>query len=406
MATGMDSTNPPTTTAPVANGNGTTSVTTGTTEDGTTTTAQGLSADEIALYDRQIRLWGAQAQERIRSANILLISLRALGTEIAKNLVLAGISSLTIIDEEPVQDEDLECQYFVREEDLGIPRAQAAIPRLSELNPRVSIQPGGSLPNLLALTDPSYYTQYDVVICCDHDFTTLSTINTAARFAGRPFYAASVHGFYGFIFADLVTHDYIIQRDRSNIPTAPKPETPTRSIISVTTKKESDGKTTEIVTKRENYCPLLLANSSPLEPSIRHNARKIKQVPALLPCLRALFEFQRTFLRIPSHNAQDLAAFSSMVLEHARQLSLPDGSVQGDFLRSFIQMIDAEIVPTAAFVGGRLAEDVINVLGKREQPVQNFALFDGEAMVAPIYCLFTPPPELTATADGGVALAS
>ena len=73
----------------------------------TTTTNQSLSADEIALYDRQIRLWGAQAQARIRSAHILLVSLRALGTEIAKNLVLAGISSLTIIDDEPVTEEDL-----------------------------------------------------------------------------------------------------------------------------------------------------------------------------------------------------------------------------------------------------------------------------------------------------------
>jgi ubiquitin-like 1-activating enzyme E1 A len=87
----------------------------------TTTTAQSLSADEIALYDRQIRLWGAQAQERIRSAHILLISLRALGTEIAKNLTLAGINSLTIIDDEPVAEEDLGAQYFVREEDLGQP---------------------------------------------------------------------------------------------------------------------------------------------------------------------------------------------------------------------------------------------------------------------------------------------
>jgi len=86
-----------------------------------TTTAPGLSADEIALYDRQIRLWGAQAQERIRSANILLVSLRALGTEIAKNLTLAGISSLTIIDDEQVTEEDLGAQYFVREEDMGKP---------------------------------------------------------------------------------------------------------------------------------------------------------------------------------------------------------------------------------------------------------------------------------------------
>lgn len=93
------------------NGNGLTSI----------TTRQGLSADEIALYDRQIRLWGAQAQERIRSANILLISLRALGTEIAKTLTLAGISSLTIIDDEPVTEDDLGAQFFIREEDIGRP---------------------------------------------------------------------------------------------------------------------------------------------------------------------------------------------------------------------------------------------------------------------------------------------
>ena len=84
-----------------------------------TPAGQGLSADEVALYDRQIRLWGARAQERIRSAHILLISLRALGTEIAKNLTLAGISSLTIIDDDVVTAEDLGAQYFLREEDVG-----------------------------------------------------------------------------------------------------------------------------------------------------------------------------------------------------------------------------------------------------------------------------------------------
>ena len=93
-----------------------------------TTTATALSADEIALYDRQIRLWGAQAQERIRSAHILLISLRALGTEIAKNLTLAGISSLTIIDDEPVTEEDLGAQFFLREEDVGKPVSEGYLP--------------------------------------------------------------------------------------------------------------------------------------------------------------------------------------------------------------------------------------------------------------------------------------
>lgn len=103
------------------NGNGYNPATDSLTATETITMAPGLSADEIALYDRQIRLWGAQAQERIRSANILLVSLRALGTEIAKNLTLAGIRSLTIIDDEPVVEEDLGAGYFLREEDIGKP---------------------------------------------------------------------------------------------------------------------------------------------------------------------------------------------------------------------------------------------------------------------------------------------
>ena len=56
---------------------------------------------------------------RMRSANILLISVKALGTEIAKNLILNGIGSLTIVDSEQVTEDDLGAQYFVREENIG-----------------------------------------------------------------------------------------------------------------------------------------------------------------------------------------------------------------------------------------------------------------------------------------------
>ena len=72
------------------------------------------------------------------------------------------------------------------------------------------------------------------------------------------------------------------------------------------------------------------------------------------------------------------------------ELQLPTETLSSEFLKSFLQNIGAEITPTAAFVGGRLSEDVINVLGKREQPIQNFALFDGDALDGRIYCLYTP----------------
>jgi len=55
----------------------------------------------------------------IRKANVLLISAKALANEIAKNLVLAGIGALTIIDPEEVTEMDLGSQFFVTEADIG-----------------------------------------------------------------------------------------------------------------------------------------------------------------------------------------------------------------------------------------------------------------------------------------------
>jgi len=79
------------------------------------------STDEIALYDRQIRLWGVQAQEKIRNAHILLVNVKALGNEVAKNLVLAGIASLTVVDNGIVTPDDLGAQFFLTEHDIGQP---------------------------------------------------------------------------------------------------------------------------------------------------------------------------------------------------------------------------------------------------------------------------------------------
>jgi ubiquitin-like 1-activating enzyme E1 A len=259
----------------------------------------------------------------------------------------------------------------------------------------VQVTSGGSLAGLLAQSQ-QFYAPFDCIIACDHGFDHLSMINTAARLAQRPFYAAGIHGFYGYIFADLVNHEYVVEREKSNVATPIGPESATRGVLSVTTKKDNDGKNKEIVKKQEIYCPLILANSSPLPPDVLSSRRKLKAVPALLPCLRALFDFQRTYGRAPGHSSADLAAFTQSATMKSKELQLPPETLKAEFLRSFLQSIDAELPPVAGFVGGRLSEDVINVIGKREQPIQNFVLFDGDALEGRIYSLFTPPPELQA----------
>lgn len=352
-------------------------------QSGTLNQSQSISADEIALYDRQIRLWGVKAQERLRTANVLLITMKALANEIAKNLVLAGIGSLTVQDSQVVVEDDLGAQFFVSEQDIGKNRAESAAPQIRRLNPRVSlrIDTGG-----ITLKQPEYFAPFDMIIATDLDLATLSTINASCRLCNRPFYASGSHGLYGYIFADLISHDYVIEREKSNRPTALTAETLTRSIVATSTKKEN-GKVIEMVTKREIYSPMVLANTSPL-PSDQLNSRRRKlQVSPLLTCMRALWEFHSLSGAMPTHRHADLELFTTLATEKHKELQLPSETLRSDFLRSFLQNIGSELAPVTAFLGGQLAQDVINVLGQREQPIQNFLLFDGEESKGPVYAL-------------------
>jgi len=348
---------------------------------------QSISADEIALYDRQIRLWGVKAQELIRNANILLIGMRALGNEIAKNLVLAGIGSLTILDHENVIEEDLGSQFLITEEDVGKNRAEAAAVELRKMNPRVNLLVDQE--SIMAKM-PEYFAAFHIVIATGQPFEMASTINMSCRMFNVKFYAADVHGMYGYVFSDLIMHQFLVERDiQGNIPTRPGiAETSTRMIMGVETKKENN-KTKESVTKQEMYCPLLLANSSPLPPEATRSRRSKMRVPPLLSCLRGLFEFQKqTAGRSPdASRTGDLALFTKVTNEKHLELQLPHEILTSTVFRSFLQNLNTEIPPTAAFLGGQVAQDVINVLGQREQPLQNLLLFDGEEFKAPIYSM-------------------
>lgn len=56
---------------------------------------------------------------RMRNATVLVANLRGVATEAIKNVVLAGIGRLLIIDGENVSEEDLGAGFFFRDEDVG-----------------------------------------------------------------------------------------------------------------------------------------------------------------------------------------------------------------------------------------------------------------------------------------------
>ena len=78
-----------------------------------------LTEEEASRYDRQMRLWGIEAQQRMRNATILVVRLRGVATEAIKNMVLAGIGRLVIVDGDEVTEEDLGAGFFFRDDDVG-----------------------------------------------------------------------------------------------------------------------------------------------------------------------------------------------------------------------------------------------------------------------------------------------
>lgn len=325
-----------------------------------------------------------QAQEKIRNANILLITIRALGNEIAKNLVLAGIHSLTIVDHAPVTENDLGGQFFVTEADVGSNRAEAAAPNIRKLNPRVEVVVDQSD---IRSKGPDYFAAFDVVIATDLQPDSLVIINTATRLGHKPFYAAGVHGFYGFIFSDLIEHEYLVEREKSNRATELKAETRTRSVVDVKEKKEN-GKHIELVTKREVYSTWFLASDAATLPAeYLRSHRRLKAVTPILSCFRALWDYvQMKDGKFPA-TVDDLRLFTTLATTKHKALGLPEATMKADVLRKFIQNLGAEIAPVTAVLGGQLSQDVINVLGARQQPIQNMVIFDGDTMEAPQFAL-------------------
>ena len=52
-------------------------------------------ADHIDRYDRQIRAWGLQTQQKLRRTEFLLVGMTDTALEVAKNLILAGANTVT-----------------------------------------------------------------------------------------------------------------------------------------------------------------------------------------------------------------------------------------------------------------------------------------------------------------------
>ena len=134
-------------------------------------------------------------------------------SQLAKNIALAGVKSLTLFDPAPAAISDLSSQFFLHPEDVGKPRASVTAPRVAELNAYtpVSVHPSDSLT-----ADLSKLEQYQVVVLTGTPLKDQLTISDYCHKKGIFIVIADIFGLFGSIFTDFGKDFAIADPDGEN----------------------------------------------------------------------------------------------------------------------------------------------------------------------------------------------
>jgi ubiquitin-activating enzyme E1 len=91
------------------------------------------------LYSRQITTFGIDTMSKIQNLRILIVGMRGLGIEIAKNIILFGIKEVKILDQNKTLINDLGSNYFLSKENISKQRDISSLTKLKELNSYVNV---------------------------------------------------------------------------------------------------------------------------------------------------------------------------------------------------------------------------------------------------------------------------
>lgn len=150
------------------------------------------------LYSRQLYVLGKEAMLKMQNSNVLIIGLKGLGIEIAKNVALAGVKSLTLQDNKSIEIEDLSTQFFFTEADIGKPRDEVSKLKLSELNAYVPIK------ILEPILEERQLEPFQVIVATET--MTLEDkikLNEYCHSHGIKFISTETRGLFGNVFVDF-----------------------------------------------------------------------------------------------------------------------------------------------------------------------------------------------------------
>lgn len=175
-----------------------------------------LTDEQAAIYDRQIRIWGAGVQKRLMEAKVLVLGCTPLAAEVTKNVVLAGVGNLSIIDHTPAKKMPITFLSMHNAKVSGSGTAADVFAAgLQEMNPMIKVAtlPGTSseVPSSDVIKD------FHLVLSFGQHCGIYAQVNDVCRECGVKFMCTASRGGLVWGFADLLTHACSLNIDQNAV---------------------------------------------------------------------------------------------------------------------------------------------------------------------------------------------
>lgn len=372
------------------------------------------------LYSRQLYVLGHEAMQRMANSNVLLVGLKGLGIEIAKNIILAGVRSVTLHDDAPVSSWDLSAQFFLTDKDVGRSRAVASLKKLQELNSyvQVGVHQGE--------VSDSEIKKYQVVVMLDQPLDLMLKVNAVCHANGIGFVSASSFGVFANIFCDFGDSFVVldtngeppqsvlianISQENTGIVTVVddqripfedgdyvtfselqgmtelnnSPARPIKLISQYTfsiedTSKYSPYKTGGRVTqvkqpKTFNFLPLKESLEQP--EFLLSDFAKMDNPAQLHIGFQALYQFQKTHGMLPSPHNEDHATEIVAIVNNLNSKSKNKlEKVDEKLIKLLSYGATGEMSPITTFLGGVAAQEVLKACSGKFTPLKQWFYFD------------------------------
>uniref|UniRef100_A0A2I3RBB5 THIF-type NAD/FAD binding fold domain-containing protein n=1 Tax=Pan troglodytes TaxID=9598 RepID=A0A2I3RBB5_PANTR len=190
--------------------------------------------------EEQICLWGLEAPKWLRASHVLLVGMKGLGAEIAKNLILAGVKELTMLDHEQISPEEPGAQFLIRIGSVGRNTAEASLERAQNLNPKVDVKLD---TEDIEKKPESFFTQFDAV-------DVIVKVAQICHKNSIRFFAGDVSSYHGYTFANLGEHEFVEEKTKVAKVSQGVEDGPDTKRVKL------DSSETTMVKKKVVFCPV------------------------------------------------------------------------------------------------------------------------------------------------------